>query len=316
MNNAGVSDNGQSSISHVVIVVLNWNNYKDTKECLESIQKVEYPSFEVLVVDNGSTDGSGDRINDEFEWCDVIFTDENLGYSAGMNVGIEAALDSDADYVLLLNNDTIVEPDFLAPLVETAEAHERVAIVSCITRFFENGEIQSAGRYFRPFRVRAPHYREPQAESPYEVDCVSGAVTLLDIEFVRREGGLEEAYFIGPDDVELGLRAQRLGWRVMVTPESEIYHKHAATASSGTPFRYYHSTRGRLHLASEYLSVSTKVIFYAFFIARHTAKAAEWTASSDRGMVWAALRAIIDHLRKKPASGSYSPPSSVEVNPQ
>lgn len=309
MDSVGGAVTGRSSLPHVVIVVLNWNNYEDTKECLESLRDVTYLSFDVLVVDNGSTDGSGERIDDEFDWCDVTFTGENLGYSAGMNVGIEAAQERGADYALLLNNDTIVESDFLTPLVDTAETNDGVAIVSSIIRFFDSGEIQSAGRYFRPSRVRAPHYREPQSENPYEVDCVSGAVTLLDMEFVSQAGGLEEAYFVGPDDVELGLRAQRLGWRVMVSPDSEVHHKHAATATSGTPFRDYHSTRGRLHLASRYLSAWTRLVFLTLFTARLSAKTAEWTAKRTPGMVGANLRAIIDHLRKKPATESFGPPT-------
>jgi GT2 family glycosyltransferase len=316
MNNAVGAGYGASSVPHVVIVVLNWNNYNDTKECLESVNDVMYPSFDVLVIDNGSTDGSGELIDDEFEWCDVTFTDENLGYSAGMNVGIEAALEGGADYALLLNNDTIVEPDFLSPLVETVETHDHVAMVSSIVRFFDSGDIQSAGRYFRPFNVRAPHFREPQAERPYEVDCVSGAVTLLNMEFIRQVGGLEEAYFIGPDDVELGLRAQRRGWRVMISPESEIYHKHAATATSGTPFRDYHSTRGRLHLASRYLSARTRIVFYALFLTRLVAKVAEWTAKRNRGMASANVRAFVDHLQEKPPTSSYGPPTLGEGDPK
>src|SRR3990172_4830039 len=107
-------------IPKVSIVILNWNGLKDTLACLESLKAVDYPSFEIILVDNGSTDGSPEKLASlakENPKIRLILNSKNLGFSKGYNVAIQKALEHSAEYVLLLNNDTRVNPRFLAPLV-------------------------------------------------------------------------------------------------------------------------------------------------------------------------------------------------------
>src|ERR1041385_2274963 len=114
----------------VYVVVLNWNGYEDTRNCLISLQKVSYPNLRVIVVDNGSIDCSGRRLEMEFGDCEFIFNNKNLGFSGGCNVGITAALeDEECAYVLLLNNDAIVSLDSLQAAVERAEADQQIGMV-------------------------------------------------------------------------------------------------------------------------------------------------------------------------------------------
>src|SRR5690242_13465997 len=106
----------------ISVVVLNWNGKIDTLECLESLARVDYPNFEVIVVDNGSADDSVAAIRQQFPDVMVLETGANLGYAGGNNVGIRKALEDQASYVLLLNNDTVVHPQLLTSLVEAAAA--------------------------------------------------------------------------------------------------------------------------------------------------------------------------------------------------
>src|SRR4051812_28779275 len=110
----------------IAAVVLNWNNYQDSRDCLLSLQQATYPRLRVVLVDNGSSDGSGEQLAAEFPGADFMSNTTNLGFARGCNVGTRHALAHGADYVLLLNNDTVVTAGFLEPAVATAEADPRV----------------------------------------------------------------------------------------------------------------------------------------------------------------------------------------------
>ena len=116
----------QNDLPTVSIIVLNWNGKHDTVECLESLSHISYPNYEVIVVDNGSTDGSVEQFKARYPEITVIENQDNLGFAEGNNVGIRAALQEDTEYVLLLNNDTIVDPRFLDELINVAEREPRV----------------------------------------------------------------------------------------------------------------------------------------------------------------------------------------------
>jgi GT2 family glycosyltransferase len=113
----------------VAIVILNWNNAPDTIACLESVAHLDYPNTRILVVDNGSTDGSADRIRQAHPSIPVLETGQNLGYAEGNNVGIAVALEQKAPYICILNNDIALRPDFLTQLVAEAEADTSIGIV-------------------------------------------------------------------------------------------------------------------------------------------------------------------------------------------
>jgi len=125
----------------VFIIVLNWNGKDDTLECLGSLQQLDYPNFETVVVDNGSTDGSEDVIRSAFPSVNFIQTGRNLGYAGGNNVGIKHALSHGADYVWLLNNDTTVDPNALTALVETAQADPKIAVVGSKIFYYDQPDV-------------------------------------------------------------------------------------------------------------------------------------------------------------------------------
>src|SRR4051794_35948913 len=114
----------------VSTIVLNWNRYEISRDCIESLLRATYSNHEIVFVDNGSKDGSGERIRREYPQVVYVQNDKNLGFSRGCNAGIRVAMGRGADYVLLLNNDTLVEPGFLEPLVETAERDRDIGLIS------------------------------------------------------------------------------------------------------------------------------------------------------------------------------------------
>jgi len=114
---------------NVFIVVLNWNNFPDTAECLRSLAKVRYPRYQVILVDNGSRDGSAEALEKEFPRVTLMRNPVNAGFAGGNNIGIKQALTLGADYVLLLNNDTTVSADFLDALIDFGQEHESAGIL-------------------------------------------------------------------------------------------------------------------------------------------------------------------------------------------
>jgi GT2 family glycosyltransferase len=280
----------------VGVVVLNWNNYADTAACLASLEAVDYPNHGVYVVDNGSTDGSGERLAREFEWCTFVYNDENRGFAGGNNAGIERAFADGAEYVLLVNNDVVVPSGFLTPLVETAERNERVAAVSGVLTYADSERIWYAGGRVRPHFAKSTTDHAVERATEYETGFVTGALMLLPRAFVEREGGLNEAYFFGMEDKDLSLRAVRNGWKLLVNPRSRVEHRVNATSGTENPFSYYHQTRNRLRFASLRLSPVETVVFYAFFVVSRTIRFVQWSLRGRTDLVRATLAGIRNHL--------------------
>jgi len=241
------------SAPHVLIVVLNWNGLADTLACLESMRRLEYPAYEVLVVDNGSSDGSPAAIRERFPDVTLIETGENLGFAGGNNVGIRHALEIGADYVLLLNNDTEVSPDFLSRLVDAAEADSQVGMAGPTIYYYDRPEvIWSAGGEidWRRGCTRMVGLDERDdgqfGGAPREVDFITGCAVLVRATALRQAGLLDERFFMYYEEVEWCVRTRRAGFRIVHVPQAHIWHKIAPSAQSDSPRVHYYMTRNRL----------------------------------------------------------------------
>ncbi|MDS0284663.1 glycosyltransferase family 2 protein [Haloarcula onubensis] len=284
----------------VTIVILTWENYEETADCLDSLRSLTYDNYRVLVVDNGSEDGSIERLQSEYDWCEFVVNDENIGFARGNNVGIAHALDTGTDYVLLLNDDTVVTEDFLDPLVDTMDRYDRVAAVGGVNLLPDSGDVHNAGYVFHPWlAAKGELHREPVTDEPYPVDFVQSCLVLLNPEFLEDVGLLNERYFLGMEDVDLAWKARAKGWKVLVNPASRIYHRVGETATS-SPFSVYHKVRNKLQFARENLSLPRRLPLYLSLVAYHLYLFARWTATGQSQSVRAALVGAADHLRDAP----------------
>lgn len=243
----------ESVTPRVAIIVLNWNGLVDTLECLESLAGLDYPSFEVVVVDNGSTDGAVEAVRTCFPQVTLIENGENLGFTGGNNVGLRHALLQEADYVLLLNNDTEVAPDFLRCLVEAMEADPRVGIAGPTVCYYERPDlIWSAGgaidwRRGRTWMVGLNTADAGQfGDLPRPVDFVTGCAMLVKREVVERVGLLDERFFAYYEEAEWCVRAQRAGFSIIHVPQAKVWHKIPLDARDTSPSVHYYMTRNRL----------------------------------------------------------------------
>lgn len=286
----------------VAIIVLNWNNYSDTAECLMKIKQLEYPNISVFVVDNGSTDGSGQRLSRDFEWCHYVYNDENLGFAAGVNEGIKKSMEDGADHVLLLNNDAYPKNNFLKEMVGTMHQKEKIALVGGIM-YNPSNEVEWAGADVNKYTMTSNLYNKPiNEEDCYSTDWVSGGAMLINGDFLHETGFLDDSFFFGMEDVEISFRARSMDWNVVVEPNAEIYHKVGSTAGNGNAFRYYHSTRNRLSVINDWLSGVPFYTSLSFFIITRFIRLFQWVILNDNPVkkFRAILSGVYDNWRDRP----------------
>jgi hypothetical protein len=239
--------------AHVAIIILNWNGCDDTMACLHSLQGLNYPDYEIIVVDNGSTDNSIASIRMAFPQVRLIEAGANLGFVGGNNLGLDQADQTGADYSLLLNNDTEVAPDFLQQLIDVMEADASVGATGPLTYYFADPKvIWSAGGEVD--RRRGTTRMTAMGETdhgqfdglPHPVDFIAGSGFLIKMRLYQQVGGLDPRFFAYYEDTEWCLRITRAGYRILLVPKAKIWHKISPQARESSPRVHYYMTRNRL----------------------------------------------------------------------
>lgn len=298
----------------VFIIILNWNGYRDTDECIRSLMELSYPSYQIVVVDNGSTDGSVARLKEEFKEIVCIANKENLGFAGGNNVGVRYALEHEADYVLLLNNDTIVAPSMLDKLVEAGEADAGIGILGAkIYCYPESSRLWGAGGEIDWMHGKTYHigYHEPddgQWNRAMDVDYVSGCALMVKRGVLEKAGLLDERYFLYYEETDFCIRARNKGFRVLYVPEAKLWHKVSSTTGGGYgPIYTYYMTRNRLLFMRRYLDdVSWKRFLLYFYYDGLLRRAAFLLCKSKRPVE--SLKALWSGLRDFKAGKFYKGP--------
>ena len=213
----------------VCTVVLNWNGWRDTSECLASLRHLTYGNNEVIVVDNGSTDESVAQLRSQFPGAILIEAGNNLGFSAGCNLGIRRALAAGAEFIWLLNNDALVDPAALTALVNRALSDESVAAVGSAIYFMHQPtrlQVWGGGR-INFLLGRSRHCLKPVPD--HALDYITGASLLLRSSALEEAGFLDEDFFFFWEDADLGFRLRRAGWNLAVAGNSKVWHKQSAS---------------------------------------------------------------------------------------
>ena len=299
----------QGQSRKVVAIIVNWNSRADTLECLASLEKSTYDNLQILVVDNGSADGSVDAIQSQFHHVTVIETGANLGYGAACNVGIAHAMREGADYFFLLNADMKIDPSAISELVALCEQFPMVGVAGPTEYFYATPDmIQQFGGMIELTRAQVRDlyiYEIDHGQLPptREVTCIGGGVMFVRRRALEQIGGFDPIFFLYCEEIDLELRIMQAGYKLMVTSRAKVWHKWYG-ASGGKPNATvkYNYFRSWMILGRRYLRGADRAIFYFFyFVARLLRFVVGCLARRNWELIIPALRGAYDGMREKRA---------------
>ncbi len=265
----------------VFLLILNFNSGSVTTECLESVKQLDVRGVDlnVVVVDNASTDNSLLSINElTSSRVKVIKNQANLGFAGGNNVGIRYALENDADWVFLLNQDTEIAKKALVRLIEAAQKDKKAGILSPKIYFSEGYEFHRE-RYSKEERGKVFWYAgglmdwqnvisqhrgvdevdRGQYDQVEETEFVSGCAMLIKREVLEKIRGFDEKYFLYYEDADFCQRANQAGFKLLFVPQAKVWHKNLGTGTSGQPLQDYYLTRNRLLFGWRWAGLKTRL---------------------------------------------------------
>lgn len=243
----------------VAVITLNWNGKKHLDDCLNSLLKLNYPNFEIIVVENGSTDGSKEYLLKNFsKKIKIIDLSENTGFAKGNNLAMQEAFkDPEVKYIATINNDTKVDARWLAQMVEMIEKNNSIGMIAPkINFFYEPGLIDSAGIVIsadgggmnRGFKEKDVG----QYEKIEEIFGACAGAALYSREMLEKiklddDNYFDNDHFAYYEDLDLAWRARLAGYKCMYVPSAKVWHVHSATSISYSPFKAFHVQRNRLY---------------------------------------------------------------------
>jgi GT2 family glycosyltransferase len=260
----------------IYIILVNYNGYKDTIECVNSLKKINYNNYKIIIVDNASSDDSAKILKQKLNDCEIIKSKKNLGFAGGNNLGIKYALNHNANYIMLLNNDTLVNTDFLGVMFNSFNRDNKIGLVGCKIMYYpKKNIIWYGGGYIDWFKFIGVHngmkeVDKGQCDNEKEIDFMTGCCMLIKREVFEKVGFLSEDYFMYFEDADFCVKLKNIGYKIWYNPNAIIYHK-VGLSSGGeeSPFSIEWSTKNRLLFMSKYKNnvssfnfVLSKMFFY------------------------------------------------------
>ncbi|MFY0673456.1 MAG: glycosyltransferase family 2 protein [Bacteroidia bacterium] len=235
------------------VITVNYNGISDTLEMLQSIKNAKYEYIEVIVVDNASNIDPTSEIHAHYPEVKVIRSEQNLGFAGGNNLGVDVAK---GDYIMLLNNDTLVDEDFAKPIVEAFEQNPDVGIVGSKIHFLHSpGIMQYAGSTkmnpltLTSFAIGWGENDTGQYDKGTYTHLSHGAAMTVSRKAINKAGTMEDGYFLYYEELDWCLQIQKAGFKIWFQPKSLIHHKESMSVGKSSPLKEYYKTRNRILLA-------------------------------------------------------------------
>lgn len=295
--------NDMADTAELAVVLVNYNNEDDTIGCLESVAEQSLDDVLTIVVDNDSGPDSFATVREAFDFPVYLHNETNRGFTGGNNPGIEHALAAGADWILLLNNDTVLDPSFLEEFLASArEQPDDVGILGPKIHTYESDDIWSAGGFVDRWTASTGslHERGDDVSRPHDVDLVAGAALLVRAELFEDIGLLDDDFFIYYEETEFCARARAAGWRVKYVPVEGIYHKET-TEHSYSAFGEYYLIRNRLLYQRKTETTPVLPVFSIYYVLRWILVQTAFLLLVERkpDIASATLKGGLDSLRGK-----------------
>jgi GT2 family glycosyltransferase len=289
----------------VISVILNTNRKDDTLECIGSLKENDYVAHEIILLDNQSTDGSVSAVQDKYPDVQINVLSENRGYAGNNNVGIQAAVDQGAEWVFVLNEDTVFSPDCLSKLIEVGNADETIGILGpMVYHHDEPNVIQSAGgelgKNWLGMHLGMNEVDHGQFSEPRPVEWITGCAILVRREVIEQVGMIDERFFMYSEEKEWCMRAGKAGWKLVHVPEAKVWHKGVQRDYQPKPSFTYYSTRNHFIMLSKHRAPVYAWISAVFQTARTLTSWSikpKWRHKKEhRDAMW---RGVMDYLHQR-----------------
>lgn len=280
----------------IYIIIVTYNRWQDTRECLASLFAARGPQIHVMVLDNGSTDETLAALLREFPHVELISNPSNLGYAQGNNVGLRRAIAQGAEFAVVLNNDVVVATDWLEALSRAIRAAPQAAMAGpLVLHANEPTIIQSAGGIlpddWHSYHRGANETDAHQYSTSERVDWLTGCAVLVRCEALKKIGLLDPAFYMYGEDVDWGVRATRAGYHVLFAPQARVWHKGVQRDYAPAPYVTYYTARNELEMIRKHHG-GTGAVLRA--LTRHSRTLLSWTLRPR----WKAQRAHRDALAR------------------
>lgn len=292
----------------IVVLILNWNGSKDTLECLASLEKAyDSPKFATLVIDNGSTDDSVPILRSSFPHIPIFETKKNLGFAGGNNAGIAWALQKSFEWIVLLNNDTIVAPSFFKELLAATKVKPSGTIFGAkIYRYDEQTRLDHLGGFWNQTLAEfespaAGQIDDGSFQEMQRVDYVCGCALMMHRSVPEQIGLLEEKFFLLWEESDFCTRAGRAGFEIWTAPKAKLWHKVSASFIGGKPHLQYFWWRNRLLYISRNCSFQEKKELYKRILFTEIVKFFKLAFLKTAQQVFLTLIGRIDETRRQKA---------------
>ena len=259
--------------SKIAIIIVNWKQYQLTKLCLYSLQKIKYDNYQIILIDNESNPKELKKIKNQFDKIITFPDQKNLGFTGANNVGIEYAIKNDFEYVMLINNDTEVEKNFINPLIELLEKNQNFgAAQPLILNYYNRNKVWSAGGFLNKFFGYTYVIKSPEGIKK-NIDWITGCCFFLRTDVIKKIGLLDEKFFAYYEDVDWSIRIKNAGYDLAFVKSSVVYHhgskssKNESNEGTLSPFVHYLNIRNHIFLLRKNKDVfnSVGVLFFQFF---------------------------------------------------
>ncbi len=293
-----------SRSSKVLAVVLNWCAETDSAACVSSLLADSSASIDILIVDNASPDGSGERLRARFPHLEFLQTGSNLGYAGGNQRAIEWALARDYDYVLVVNDDAEVTLGCVGALVGALEANANAGAAAPTILHHGSSVVWFAGGELAEFKAMGSHMHAGEQLSrasvskaaTRDVTFLTGCVLLLRSDALRKAGGFREEFFAYVEDLELSLRFRRNGWSLLHVPSAVATHKVPFPAPPDSAFAIRLRDINRRRMVALHYNVPMRLVFMTWFYPTRFIHLARYAARGDRARISAIWKGMMERV--------------------